>query len=62
MNKKEIKLAILKVAGNPESGPIAELADAFAVEIEKLANPAPVEAKSFAPEKETRLKSASETR
>lgn len=29
-SKKEIKEAILKVAGNPVSGPIASLADAMA--------------------------------
>ena len=30
MNRDEVKAAILKVAGNPEAGIIAELADAFA--------------------------------
>lgn len=39
-SKDEIKKAILKVAGNPATGPIAELADAFAEAIEALDKPA----------------------
>lgn len=37
--KSEIKAAILKVAGNPESGAIAELADSMADEIHAIDNP-----------------------
>jgi hypothetical protein len=61
MNKAEIKAAILKVAGNPESGPIADFADAWADELNKLANPQP-ETKKFEPVKETRVKEIKETR
>lgn len=61
MNKEDIKAAILKVAGNPESGPIADYADAWAAELERLANPK-VETKKFEPVKETRVQEIKETR
>lgn len=61
MNKEQIKAAILKIAGNPESGPIAEYADAWAVELDRLSNPQP-ETKKFEPVKETRVQEIKETR
>jgi hypothetical protein len=60
MNRDEVKAAILKVAGNPESGIIAELADAFADEICKTN--APTETKKFNPVQETRITEVKETR
>lgn len=59
MDKKAIKIAILKVAGNPESGAIADLADDMADAIVKLNEP---EAKSFNPVKEKRVEEIKETR
>ena len=38
-SKDEIKATILKVAGDPVSGDIADLADAFAEAIANLDNP-----------------------
>jgi hypothetical protein len=61
MTKEEIKAAILKVAGNPESGPIAEYANAWAEELHRLSNPK-VETKKFEPVKETRVQEIKETR
>jgi len=61
VNKQDIKAAILKVAGNPESGPIADYADAWAEELDKLANPKQ-EVKKFEPVKETRVQEIKETR
>lgn len=58
MNKQQIKEAILKVAGNPESGAIADLADAMA---EAICNIKP-ETKKYDPVKETRIINANETR
>jgi hypothetical protein len=58
MNREEVKQAILKVAGNPESGIIAELADAFADEICGTKK----ETKKFDPIKETRITEIKETR
>lgn len=58
MNRDEVKAAILKVAGNPESGIIAELADAFADEICGTKK----ETKKFNPIQETRVKEVKETR
>jgi hypothetical protein len=58
MNREEIKQAILKVAGNPESGPIAELADAMA---DAICDTKP-EIKKFDPIKETRIIVSNETR
>lgn len=58
MNREEIKAAILKVAGNPDSGIIAEMADAFADEICGTKK----ETKKFDPVKETRVKEVKETR
>jgi hypothetical protein len=60
MNRDEVKAAILKVAGNPESGIIAELADAFADEICKTNTP--TETKKFNPVQETRITEVKETR
>jgi hypothetical protein len=60
MNKQQIKEAILKVAGNPESGIIAEMADAFAEAIENIDKP--VETKKFNPVVETRIQEVKETR
>lgn len=61
MNKVEIKAAILRVAGNPESGPIAEYAEKWAEELAKLAA-GETETKKFEPVKETRIKEIKETR
>jgi hypothetical protein len=58
MNREEIKQAILKVAGNPDSGPIAELADAMA---DAICDTKP-ETKKFDPVKETRIIESHETR
>lgn len=60
MNKDQIKEAILKVAGNPESGAIAELADEMADAIEQIDKP--VETKKFNPITETRIQEVKETR
>lgn len=58
MNKEEIKRAILKVAGNPESGAIYELADAMA---EAICDKEP-EVKKYDPVTETRVIVSNETR
>lgn len=55
--KQEIKDAILKVAGNPVSGVIAELADAIAQAVVDLDAPVSVRA-----EKETRVTKPTEIR
>jgi hypothetical protein len=60
MDKAKIKEAILKTAGYPESGSIAELADAMAEEIANIDKP--VETKKFEPVKETRIQEITETR
>lgn len=60
MDKAKIKEAILKVAGNPESGVIAELADAMAEAVVNIDKP--VETKKFEPVKETRIQEVKETR
>lgn len=60
MNKDQIKEAILKVAGNPDSGAIAELADEMAEAIEQIDKP--VETKKFNPITETRIQEVKETR
>jgi hypothetical protein len=52
----EIKATILKVAGNPTSGIIAQLADEWAKEIEKL------DSASQRSEKETRVTKPAEIR
>lgn len=59
MKKEEVKSAILKVAGNPESGVIAELADAMAEAVMNIGKP---ETKKFDPVKETRIVEIQETR
>jgi hypothetical protein len=60
--KEEIKKAILKVAGDPESGDIFQLADAFAEAIVGLDAPAKAEASSYKPTQETRVTKADEQR
>ena len=51
----KVKDAILKTAGYPESGSIAELADAMAEAVVNIDKPEPVrEVKKFEVEKETR--------
>ncbi len=60
--KEEIKAAILKVAGNPESGPIFQLADAIADAIVGLDAPVRTAAPSFKPTEETRVLKADEKR
>ena len=59
MNKDQIKNVILKTAGYPESGAIAELADAIATAIVEIDTP---ETKKFEPVKETRVVESKETR
>jgi hypothetical protein len=54
--KQEIKDAILKAAGNPSVGVIAEMADQFAEAVFDL------EEKSSAPAKETRVVESKEIR
>jgi len=64
-SKAEIKKAILEVAGNPESGPVRQLADAWADAIVALDAPAPaprVEREDAEPVKETRVLKAAEKR
>lgn len=56
--KAEIKAAILKVAGDPVSGAIADLADEFAEAVFRLDNPAV----SLSAEKETRVTKPAESR
>ncbi len=59
MNHNQIKDAILKTAGYPESGSIAELADAMAKAIIEIDAP---EIKKFEPPKEVRVVESKETR
>lgn len=59
--KDDIKKVILRVAGNPQSGAIAELADEWANEIEKLTCPCNASASSRS-EKETRVTKPAEIR
>lgn len=64
-DKKKIKEAILKVAGNPESGIVAEFADAWAEAIIALDAPAPapqVKREDEEPVKETRVLNVAEKR
>ena len=66
--KNEIKDAIMRVAGNPVSGPIAALADAMAdavVELDSAETPKkakPVKGTTEQREKETRVFEAAEQR
>ena len=53
MDKAKVKDAILKTAGYPESGVIAELADAMAEAVINIDKP--VEIKKFEPVTETRI-------
>ena len=59
MDKNKVKEAILKVAGNPIIGPIAELADAMAEAVVNIDKP---ETKKFNPVSETRIVEVKETR
>lgn len=59
MDKAKVKAAILKVAGDPESGIIAQLADAMAEAVVNIDKP---ETKKFEPVKETRVQEIKETR
>jgi hypothetical protein len=59
MNKEQIKLAILKTAGNPESGAIADLVDQMAEAILNIDKP---EVKKFNPVSETRVIESKEIR
>lgn len=59
MNKEEIKSAILKTAGNPESGAIADLVDEMAEAILNINKP---EVKKFNPVSETRVIESKEIR
>lgn len=54
--KEEIKAAILKAAGNPETGVIADMADQFAEAVLGL------EQKNSAPAKEVRVVESKEIR
>jgi len=58
--KADIKAAILKVAGDPVSGVIVELADEFAEAVYELDNPKTAAALSA--EKETRVTKPAELR
>jgi hypothetical protein len=60
MDKAKVKDAILKTAGYPESGVIAELADAMAEAVINIDKP--IEIKKFEPVKETRIQEIKETR
>jgi hypothetical protein len=60
MDKAKVKEAILKVAGNPESGIIADLADEMAEAVANIDKP--VETKKFNPIEETRIQEVKETR
>ena len=60
MDKAKVKDAILKTAGYPESGVIAQLADAMADAICDINKP--VEMKKFEPVEETRIQEIKETR
>lgn len=59
MNKEQIKSAILKTAGNPESGAIADLVDEMAEAILNIDKP---EVKKFNPISETRIIESKEIR
>jgi len=60
MDKAKVKEAILKVAGNPESGIIADLADEMAEAVINIDKP--IETKKFNPIEETRIQEVKETR
>lgn len=59
MNREQIKSAILKTAGNPESGAIADLVDQMAEAILNIDKP---EVKKFNPVSETRVIESKEIR
>jgi hypothetical protein len=58
-SKEDIKKAILSVAGNPASGVVADLADAWAEAIHNLDNPKP---KVAVPSTDKRVVEPQETR
>jgi len=63
--RAEIKKVILDVAGNPESGPVKQLADRWADAIVAIDAPAPapkVAREDVEPIKETRVLKAAEKR
>lgn len=60
--KDQIKAAILKVAGNPESGVVFQLADEMAEAVVGLDAPVRTVAPSYEPTKETRVMKADEKR
>lgn len=55
--KEQIKKAILDVAGNPESGVVADFAEAWADAIVEIDSP-----RAVTPAKEVRVVNAAETR
>ena len=59
MNKEDIKSAILKATGNPESGSIVDALDVITEAIWNIEHP---EVKSFSPVTETRIQGITETR
>jgi hypothetical protein len=59
-SKEQIKQTILEVAGNPDSGVVRDLVDAWATAIVAIDEPAV--ASAFEPVKETRVIKATETR
>jgi hypothetical protein len=59
-SKEQIKQTILEVAGNPESGVVRDLVDAWATAI--VAIDEPEKATPTEPAKETRVIKATETR
>ena len=59
---EQIKATILRVAGNPTSGAIADLAHDWAIAIEKLDNDVPTQTASQAEQKETRVTKPAEIR
>ena len=62
-NEKDIKEAILKVAGNPESGAIHSLAGQMAKAILELDNPAePASPRAEKPKREVRVTEPTEVR
>ena len=60
--RQEIKDAILKVAGNPDSGVVRQYVDAWADAIVALDEPVKPEVKAEPEVKETRVISAAEKR
>jgi hypothetical protein len=64
-NRDDIKKAIMDVAGNPKSGTVTELVDAWAdaiIALDLPIDPPPVEREDQEPTKETRVLIAAEKR